>query len=194
MSSSPTPEHDYSAFTDDDTGVGGNLMAQIEGLAQEHLDAEARLANLEEQMAEAKATLRRIAEVLLPNLLDDAQLGESTITTPAGHVVKMSEIIRASIPKGGELPAFQWLEENGNGGLVKRTFAIEFGRDDERWADKFERDCAQRKRPLNLKRKKAVHPQSLQAFVRQALADGVNLPLKTFGVFRQRFAKVALKT
>ncbi len=186
-------EHDYSDFQQEDA-IGGNLMSRIEGLAQEQLDAEARVAALEEQLAEAKAVALSIKEHKLPDLLDSADLGESTITTPAGHIIKMGEAIRGSIPKGKEQPAFDWLENNKNGRLIKRTFTIEFGKGDEAWADKFERDCARRKRPLNLKRKQGVHPQTLQAFVRQQLDEGVKIPMETFGVYRQRFASVKVKT
>lgn len=187
-------EHDYSDFIDGKEPIGGNLMARIEGLAQEQLDADTRVANLEEQLVEAKEVLRNISESRLPTLLEESGLVLSTITTPAGHVIKVDEVIRGSIPKANQEPAFKWLEDNDNGNLIKRNFSIDFGKGDEKWADKFQRDCAQRKKPLNIKRKKTVHPQSLLAFVRQQLADGVDFPLKTFGVYRQRMAKVKLKT
>ena len=185
------PAYDYGEFEGE--AIGGNLMTRIEGLAQDHLDAEARVASLEEQLTEAKAIRRDIAEKQLPDLLDEAGLGDSTINTPAGHIVKMSETIRGSIPKGNEQPAFEWLEDHDNGALIKRTFTIEFGKGDDKWADKFERDCRQRKKSLNIKRKMAVNPMSLQSFVRQQLDAGVAIPMDVFGVFRQRFAKVKLK-
>ena len=93
-------------------------------------------------------------------------------------------------PKANEVKAFAWLEENDQARLVKRQFTVEFGKDEERWADKFQRDCAQRKKPLHMKRKKAVHPQSLQAFVKEQLNEGVAIPMDLFGVMRQRFSKV----
>ncbi len=187
-----TKEHDYSEFQD--APVGENLMARIQGLAQEQMSAETRIANLEEQLMEARAALRDVKEVRLPELLDEADLGLSIITTPAGHRVELAVAIRGSIPGPKETEAFRWLEEHENGKLIKRTFNIEFGKNDEAWASKFERDCAQRKRPLNIKRKKGVHPQTLQAFVRQQLDEGVDFPMDLFGVFRQRFAKVTIKT
>lgn len=187
------PAYDYSEFKSDEP-VGENLMARIQGLAQEQIAAETRIASLDEQLAEAKAALRNVKEVQLPELLDEAELGDSIITTPAGYKVQLGVAIRGSIPKVMESKAFLWLEEHENGKLIKRTFAIEFGKGDETWANKFERDCAQRKRPLNIKRKKGVHPQTLQSFVRQQLDEGVDFPMDLFGVFRQRFAKVTVKS
>ncbi len=185
--------YDYGEFADDED-IGGNLMARIEGLATDFIAAETRVANLEAQLVEAKASVRLIEEKSLPDLLDEAQLSDSKISTPSGLEVSMSEVIRGSIPKGNEEPAFAWLEKYKHGALIKRKFVIEFGKDQEKWANKFQRDCAQRKRSLNLKRSKSVNPQSLCAFVRGQLKEGIDIPMKTFGVFRQRFAKVKVKT
>lgn len=187
-----TTQYDYGAFQGGDT-VGDNLMSRIEGLAQEQLDAEMRVDHLTEQLAEAKATHRILAEKKMPELLDEADLGESEIVTPAGHKIKLHEVIRGSIPKGNEEAAFKWLEDNHNANLIKRTFAIEFGKDQEKWADKFERDCNQRKKALNIKRKKGVHAGTLQAFIKKSLDDGVPIPLDVFGAYRQRFAKIKMK-
>ncbi len=99
-----------------------------------------------------------------------------------------------SVPFLGVLQANSpQVEDNKNGKLIKRTFAIEFGKGDEKWADKFERDCAQRVKPLNIKRKKGVHSGTLQAFIKKALEEGVDIPLDVFGAYRQRFAKIKMK-
>ncbi len=185
-------EHDYSEWESQEPG--GNLMARIEGLAQEQLDAQARVEVLELQLAEAKAAMVLVSEKKLPNLLEEAQLGKSKIVTPGGLVIKLSEAIRGSIPKGHEDEAHKWLEDNDNGGLIKRTVTIDFNKDQESWAAKFMRDCAQRKKPLNLKIKRAVHAGTLKAFIKTSLEAGVPIPLDVFGAFRQKFTSVKVKT
>jgi len=184
--------YDYSDFQTEE--IGDNMMARIEGLAQKQVAAEALVESLEAQLVEAKANFRLISEKDIPNLLDEFDLADSTVNTPAGHEVKMATAIRGSIPKANETAAFQWLEDDGNGNLIKRQVTIEFGKDQEAWAAKFQRDCAKRKKPLNMKIKRAVHAGTLQAFVRRKLDEGVDIPMDTFGVFRQRFAKVTVKT
>lgn len=184
-------EHDYSNYQEDpEKRVGYNGLARLQGLAQEQLNAEARVTALEEQLAEAKAVYNRLRLTDLPNLMDELEL--PGFTMKSGVKLEMGEEIRASIPKGREGEAFAWLEDRKEGGLIKREIKIEFGKGDEKWADKFERDCAQRKKPLNLSRKKHVHFQTLQAFVKGQLREGVDIPQDVFGVFRQRFAKVIL--
>ena len=184
-------DHDYSAW---ETGeAGGNLMSRIEGLAQEQLDAEARVVALVAQLAEANAAVTLVKETKLPNLLEEAQLGKSKVVTPGGIIIKLKEAIRGSIPKGKEEAAHAWLEDNGNGNLIKRTVTIDFNKEQEGWARKFMRDCAQRKKPLNLKLVCGVHVSTRRAFIKGALNDGVAIPLDTFGAYRQRFTDVKVK-
>lgn len=184
-------DHDYSEWESQEPG--GNLMARIEGLAQEQLDAEARVEAIELQLAEAKAAAVLVSEKKLPELLEEAQLGKSKIVTPGGLVITLSNVIRGSIPKGNEEEAHKWLEDNGNGGLIKRTVTIDFNKDEEAWAAKFMRDCAQRKKTLNLKLVRGVHTLTLRAFIKAALNEGTAIPLDVFGAFRQRLTKVKVK-
>ncbi len=189
---SAVAEYDYRSWENDEPG--GNLMSRIEGLAQEQLDAQARVEALEAQLAEAKAALTLVKETKLPNLLEEAQLGKSKVVTPGGIVINLKEAIRGSIPKGKEEPAHEWLEENGNGKLIKRVVTIDFNKDQEAWARKFMKDCSQRKKPLNLKLVRGVHASTLRAFIKSALSEGVAIPLDIFGAYRQRFTDVKVKT
>lgn len=136
----------------------------------------------------AKGRLKDISENELPVLM--VELGLATLKTTSGLTVELQEKIRASIPKAREQEAFDWLEENGNGGLIKRQFIIAFGKDEDSWADKFERDCAQRKKQLHLERKKSIHSSTLGAFVKRELAENGSFPEELFGVFRQRTTKI----
>ncbi len=184
-------EHDYTEYKD---GPGDNMLAAIVGLARDQKAAELEVARLETDLKKAKERLVDISEHQLPDLMDKAELGD--FTTKEGITIEIDERIRASIAKQDlkrQAAAFNWLESNGHEGLIKRQFVIEFNRDDERWANKFERDLRQRKKPLNVKRKKEVHSSTLVSFVKEQLGQGVQIPLKTFGVMRQRFAKVGTK-
>ena len=48
--------------------------------------------------------------------------------------------------------------------------------------------CSDQNRAANLERK--VEPMTLQAFIKEHLAAGKDIPLDIFGVYRQRIAKV----
>jgi len=185
------PAYDYGAYQTSEMPVGDNLMARLSGLAADQLQAEARVAKLEEELKQAKEHHRHISENQMPELME--QTGMETFTTKEGIEISIKSVIRGSIPKDTQEQAFKWLEENNQGKLIKRNFIIDFGKGDEAWAAKFERDLGLRKKPLNVKRKTAVAPQTLQAFVRTALEEGVPIPMNVFGVYRQNFSKVKVK-
>jgi hypothetical protein len=44
--------------------------------------------------------------------------------------------------------------------------------------------------PLVMKENYSVHHATLNAWVKEQLGDGVELPKETFGIFRQRSSKV----
>lgn len=181
-----TETHDYGEFKEAPE-VGGNLMSALTGLADEQQAAEEEVLRLETLLDEAKKNLKRISEFEIPNLLDGL---EGKIALPDGRTVTVAEKIRASLDSDKKPLAMRWLDDNGHGGLIKRKFTIEFNRDQEEWAKKFEEQLAQSETPLNVKKEHMVHWQTLDAFVREQLETGAEIPLDLIGVFRQRNTKI----
>lgn len=178
---------DYSKFGDEDEGIGENLMTVLTGLADQQEAAEAEVARLTELLAEASKNVLQFSETDIPNALEGL---EGKFKLPDGRTVTIKEDIRVSLSKDNKPKGIIWLNNNGHSAIVKRKFEIDFGKGDDKWADKFERDLAKRKKPLNVKRGMSVHAGTLKAFVKQALEDGVDIPQKLFGVYRQRVAKI----
>ncbi len=165
-------------------------LAELTRLAFAQQEAEAKVTQLEDDLKTAKVMLREISERRLPELMDS--IGMEKFKTKDGIEINVRERIHASIPEINAGKAFSWLEEHGEGGLIKRQFTIEFDKAELAWAKKFEADCKKRKKPLRLKRKETVHPMTLGAYIGEALANGVDVPLDLFGAFRQRFTKINL--
>jgi len=182
-------QFDYSDFADEKPGE--NMLAIISHAAKEQLDIETEIAQLEEQLEEAKVRLREVSWYKLPKLMDEARQQE--LTTIDGITVKVDENIRASIKEANEAKAFSFLEEAGQAGMIKREFLISFNRDEEQWAAKFQRDLTQRKKPVKAKIKRSVHSGTLSSWVKKELESGKDLPLDILGVFRQRVSKLTVK-
>jgi len=181
-------DFDYSDFTSDEPpAIGDNLMKSIVSLADQADHAEREVARIEKLLDEAKTNVRRLLETEIPGLMDGM---EGTLKLPDGREVSVNEHIRASIAGEKKYPAIKWLNENGHGAIIKRKFVIEFSKDQEEEAESFAEELAARDKPLNMKREYSVHPQTLQAFVREQLGEGVALPAETFGIYRQRIAKI----
>lgn len=185
-----TADFDYGEYVDSE-GPGDNLLAQLAGLAAEQQEAEAEVARLEEALNAAKAALRDISEHRLPELMEEAQM--DSFKTKDGLSITVKSVIRAGIPAKNPAPALAWLEDNGHGSLVKREFKIDFGKDEDAWANKFQADLQKRKKAVRCNIKKSVHPQTLQAFIRERLEAGDDIPMALFGAVQQKFTKVEVK-
>ena len=176
---------DYSDFQE---SPEEGQLAELSKLADQQADAEREVARLGTELAKATDVLRSISEQELPTLMD--KLGMEKFKTTSGLEIDIKETIRASIPKARAEEAYNWLDENGHAAIIKRMFAVSFGRDEEKWARKFAADLRRRKRELAVADIKKVESSTLRAFVKGQLEDGIDLPMELFGVFRQRVAKI----
>lgn len=180
--------HDYSAYS---TPIGDNSMARLSGLAHKQKEAELKVAALQKQLQEAQDELEQISGRELPELMQELRLED--FTTSDGIAIKVKESIHCSIPKAREEDAFGYLEEAGDGGLVKRSFVIDFSRDEEGWANKFKADLAKRKKPVRATIKRKVEPSTLKSYVTKKLEAGATIPLELFGVHRRKVTTVEIK-
>jgi len=181
--------HDYSEFQQK---PGDNLLAVISEMARDYKAKEQLVADLEEKLKKAQEDFKDIAERKLPALMDEARQLE--VTTDDGLKIAIKEKLRGSIPKAQQDEAFKWLDDHDHGDLIKREVTISFNRDEEAWAKKFMADLQKRKKPVRFKLERSVHPSTLASFATEQLEEGVDIPLQTFGLYRQRSAQVELKT
>jgi hypothetical protein len=157
-------------------------LDKLSQLARDQWEAEKAVRVKEQELKDAKAALRKIAEEEIPELMDE--LGVEEFTTSEGIAVTVKENIRASISKANEPAAFQWLRDNGHAALINRSIVIVADDDD------------QGQEILNIVRdyeptdKPSVHHSRLSAWVREKLAAGEDIPMDLLGVFRQRVSKV----
>lgn len=165
-----------------------DTLTRLSRFAQEARDRAAEIARLEESLKAATESYNRIVERDIPDLMDE--VGVSDFRLSDGTRITIKEDIRASIPAARRNEAVSWFDDHGLSGMVKRTFTISFGRDEESWANKFEADLRKRKREVNLKKEYKVEPMTLKAWVKTALENGQDLDPELFGIFRQRKAKV----
>jgi hypothetical protein len=167
--------------------IGDNIKKALLEAANRQEELEVKIAKLTAELETEQGKLRQLAEITIPQIMDGMfgswDLGD-------GRFLEISEKIRASIAGEKAAPACEWLDSHNHGSIIKRQFVIEFNKEDEAWAKKFEADLRKRRKPLNVKRKNTVHPATLEAFVKEQLSNGVDIPQKIFGVYRQKISKV----
>lgn len=166
-----------------DVGATARLAALVTELVAE----EDRVAELEKRIADANARVRLLSEKLIPDLMDEAQIG---LYEPPDKSVRLSVESALNVtPKAEDRPrVIAWLEENGHGALVKTIVSVAMERG--------QRDAAValvgelRSRALLAKEDTKVEPATLKKFVKDEIAAGREIPTTLFGVFEYRRAKL----
>ena len=179
---------DYSQFEDEPESVGDDAIARLVAMVREQVRQEARVASLEEDLKKAKEQVRILSEVRLPELM--ASLEMKNFVLNDGTEIEIDNKLRCHLAEKNKEEGFKFLDETGNGNVIKRQFIIEFGKDEEKWARKFAADLKRRKQPLNTKLKRTVHTATLTSLIKSMLEEGVKVPMDVFGVHDQKFSRV----
>lgn len=173
-------------------------ISKVRELAQAQATLEDRIAKGEALLKKLKEAHKLISEQQLPVAMK--ALGMRKFTMVGGAEVEVKAFIAASVPKPKTDEVFQAVEKMGHGSIIKHAITIVFGRDEEKWAAKFMRDMAQRKKPLNHTRKDWIEPSTYGKFIRDQVAalrqKGTDpytvLPKETFGIYEGEAAEIKL--
>ncbi len=168
------------------TQINDEVLKGISALAQQQVDAEQRVAELEERLNQANEILTRIRDVQLPDAM--ISVGMESFSLKDGTSIMVSKFYSASIPRERQIEAFAWLRSNQFGEIIKREIKSRFGKGEDEAASALTKILAEKKIPFE--DKESVHPQTLKAFVRERIEAGENLPMESFGVFIGNRAKV----
>lgn len=145
---------DYSGYGQ--TQAAGSDLELLSGLGLRLQELEKEIAEAEARLNVLQAQAREISWKQIPELMDS--LNMSKFVLKDGGEITVKQDLRVSLPASPERrqEVMTWLNENGAEALIRRAFEIQFGKGDEAWAEKFERDCKQRKRPLNIERLETI--------------------------------------
>lgn len=163
-----------------------DALAVLSQLAEDQLAAQIRVAATEKALADSKEELRLIAEVAVPELMD--QLGMREFTTTSGIKIKVDMKIRASINAQKQMEAFQWMRDNNHESLIKRVIAVQFGMGEDAEAQA----ALEKLEGLPVQDKSTVHNGTLVKFVKEMLATGQDVPEELFNIHQQRITKVKI--
>lgn len=185
MKKATPKDTDYSAYV----GVGHNRpsdMVELSKLVEKTYDAQVKVEKLEADLKEAKEELRQLSEKRLPEKMDE--IGVADYTTSTGIYVEVREKVRGSLPVENKSKGFDWLEKNGYEGLIEMEVVVPYKRGELSKAQELVKELNEGDRIASLERN--VHHARLDGFIREQLAQGKDIPLDIFGVYRQRVAKV----
>jgi hypothetical protein len=184
MAKSP---NDYSAFLEGTTNTDG--LATLAQVAYDLQVAEQNVIDAEAALKAAKKAVDDLTERVLPSLMEDLQLKELTLKN--GTKLKVDDILQlGSVTKKPEVLA--WLEESGNGGLIKRTVSVSLGRN----ADEQEQALLQELASegySDISSARWVEAQTLKAHVKKMLDDGASVDLDMLQARQFKKAKITGK-
>ena len=164
-------------------------LASISGLAQQLLVVQKDIEEKKLELKELENQFRQISESSLPEALQSANLSEIVLSD--GTKLSVSPFYKGHISDKNRPAALDWLMQNGHGGLIKNEISLKFGRDeDERAQDTI---ASLQQRGLSPSVKQGVHAQTLNAFVKEQLTNGKDLPSEIFGIYVGSRAKIERK-
>jgi hypothetical protein len=178
-------ENDYSAFVEE--AQDNDALAKLAALAQELYEAQLEVAKAESALKAAQARRNKLSEVTIPEAMDDA--GLKNLETPSGIKLEVTSKIRGAMKGDAKDAAMDWLEKNGQGGIIKNQVIVEFGKGEDEDAIQLEEELIEEEWG-DVDRKRSVHAQTLEKWIRERMEQGQPVPEELFNVYEQRTTKV----
>ena len=169
--------------------ISDNSLKEMSDLCAEQAAIEEEIKQLEEQLKAKAKAVRKLSQEIIPAKMQE--LGLESLTLKDGSAVKVKQLVQASIPVRHRETAFQWLRDRGHGDLIKNQISAEFGKGEDKSAGEFIDNI--KSLGYEPKQKVWVEPMTLKAFVREQIAEGVDIPMETFGIFVGAETKISKK-
>lgn len=178
----------------------------IRELARDQVRLKRAVARAQEELDGLKASLNANKTDLLPKAMAKVDMRHFELAN--GFAVDVEEIISASIPNPDDYRKYKTPEQKADArarydagigymdekapSLVKTTFTVEFGRDEDAEVKAFLRSIEKRKKKLKWSLKRGVHAQTLGKWAREELAAGREVDGDKIGLHRISVAEVVM--
>jgi len=171
------PMYDYSALQED-TVDSTDVLGKISKLADEMHQLDKDIASKKLELKKLESQRRGIAEEQLPELF--MSVGQTELRTTSGLPLKLTNKVFTNISKDRKPVAIKWLDDNGQGGMVKRRVIIEFNKTQAEKVEKLLKLIGRGwpNHSVDLD----VHGSTVKSFVTKRLNAGEEVPLDIFGV------------
>jgi hypothetical protein len=171
----------------DTSRVQADDLAELKRLGDTLAQLNSQVIEAEERLSGVKDTRKQVAEVLIPNLME--QVGLRLVQLEDGTKIKVDEFVDARINNANI--AFDWLRETNNESIIKNQISVSLGRGDDARAQEIIELLKENDVEADLKI--TVHNQTLKAFCRDALDNpelAESLPREAFGIYQGKRAKI----
>lgn len=149
-------------------------LASVEQLIAEQLRLEDLLERLEAKRKETQGLYDGIRDRQLPDALLEA--GVTEFKTTAGMKVKVEKLYLASVTKEKAPIFYDWLEEQGHGGIIESNIMIPFGKGGRSTAKTLLESIKDLLNGVEPLLSDSIHWATLRAFAREQIEEGNDLP------------------
>ncbi len=162
--------------------------AKLADLTRELIDTEADIEAAEAKLKELKEKAKNLSQRAIPDLFAEMELGAGTILSVNNRHVQVVPQVQVSPKKADRQAVCDWLDETGEGGVVKRRIVLHVPLGEEEAAEEFLAKVTEFEGAFE----KDVHPQTLKSLVKAKLAsaDEEEIPKELLGLYEYFVTKV----
>jgi hypothetical protein len=146
------------------------LLSRIRNEVKKALDIAEYISDMKDALAKAEEKYNHLSRTIIPDIMNEYGVDEIKID---GVKVSLRFDVHPHIPEPRDA-AFQWLDRNGFGGLIKTEVKVGFGRDEHEQAIEFKRELEAQGMIPDMK--ESVHHQTLRAWAKERMEAGDNVP------------------
>lgn len=179
-------ENPYAAFVREPSE---DILKSLSRACAELEEADAEVDRLTAELKVATKRATGLAEERIPELMDEAG-GQELLKLSGGRRVELKRSYHGNINAGNREVAHEWLRANKHGSIIRNDILLRFGKGEEKMAGSAYATLL----PFGerVERKEWVHHSTLNAFVKERLESGVELP-ESFGAHVRRRASITSK-
>lgn len=159
-----------------------NEMEELSNLVQQLVEIRERIENGEQHLKDLKKIEVKLSQESVPSKMDE--IGFTSVTIPNGRKIAYNPFYGGKIKPESEDLAFDWIEENGHGGVIKGALSVEYRRPqrDEAIALK----AALKEQGWDSTIKLSVHHSTFRALAKEVIEEGGVFPPDLFDIFMGR--------
>jgi hypothetical protein len=155
-------------------------LHKLAALAKQMQNVEDWITTSEARVAAQKERLRRLSEDTIPSIMQE--LGIRNFTLDNGFKIEVKPYFSMKIPEANIEEAYDWLEKNNHGEIVKHSLTIETRMTNEKLLEAI-RALAE-KMKLDIKDKLGIHHMTGSSWVKEQITSGQVIPRELLGVYQ----------
>lgn len=180
---------------DSKVNVSEEKLKELSKLAVQQLTIEQEIENKKNELEQLTKILKSISEGKIPELMQEIGMSEFSLLN--GAKVKVKPFYSGTVNEENILAVSNWLNEKGHSALLKKEIILNFGKDSvDNWQEviSYLKTEAYKNTGIEVSAqfKQGIHHATLNAFLKEQIEAGKELPLELFKAYIGNRTKITL--